>query len=179
MPTRRVSIAAACAGLASLVCALGSCGSETPAEPAAVFDEPDQVYSGVRGIIRQLPGANPASPDLQIHHEQIPTFSGADGKVHVNSDGTRGMRAMVMPFPVAPGVSLDGYEPGDKVEFEFQVVWGDFGAGRPTARWQLTQIAPLAEDTPIDLGGEAGEASQEQGSPADTDEPAATPDPGP
>ncbi len=102
----------------------------------------------VRGRIVQLPVEGRPAMVLQIDHEHIPNFKDKTGKVTVNSDGSLGMKRMIMPFPVAVGVSLEGLSIGDKVQFTFEVNWG----GSPT--YQVTAISPLPPET--ELFGEGG-----------------------
>ncbi|MEM7577425.1 MAG: copper-binding protein [Planctomycetota bacterium] len=100
--------------------------------PAVDLTDPATRAYDVRGFIVTLPDpANPAS-DLQIDHEEIPDFVNAQGEVS-------GMKAMVMPFPLAPGVSLDGLSVDDPVAFTFAVNW-DAQGSRP---WELTAITKL------------------------------------
>lgn len=106
--------------------------------------EPD-TYTGIRGEITKLP--DPAVPKsaFMIRHEQIRDFKTADGHVNVTADGIAGMKSMTMPFPLAEGVTLDGYSVGDKVEFDFVVNWGG-GA----AAWEITRLEKLPADTELD-----------------------------
>lgn len=99
----------------------------------------------VRGQVAMVPDASSPMSELQIHHEHIPDFVGWDGKVHMNSDGVPGMKAMTMPFPVKdPGV-LDGLSVGDKIEFTLVT---DLTA---KAYW-LKEASPLPADTVLDFG---------------------------
>lgn len=97
---------------------------------------PDAIYT-VRGRIEQLPEAGAARPTIQIFHEPIPSFVRPDGKL--------GMNAMSMPFPVAEGVSLEGFAVGDVVEF----TWEHRKSGSP--RYQMTAITRLPPETPLDF----------------------------
>jgi Cu/Ag efflux protein CusF len=96
----------------------------------------DDVYT-VRGVVKELPEAGKPATQLKIHHEEIPTFIGFDGK-------PVGMKEMTMPFPLAPGVSLEGHAVGDTVEFVFEV----FRAGK---RYHLTKITKLPAETELKL----------------------------
>lgn len=114
-------------------------GSNQPAGQAASTQRgpADQVYT-VRGQIVALPDpAKPAS-QLQIHHEEIPNFVGAQGTVV-------GMKEMTMPFPLAPGVSLEGLAVGDKVEFTFDV-WL-----KPRMTYHLSKISKLPPETALNF----------------------------
>ena len=87
----------------------------------SIDDEgPVQVYD-VRGIVAQLPSG--PGTELMIEHEEIPHFVGASGD-------TVGMNEMTMGFPVAEGVSLEGFAVGDSVQFTFEVRW----SGKPPLR---------------------------------------------
>lgn len=103
------------------VCMLSFCSCEKPApappkpsSPAAAAPQPTQTYT-VKGKVAQLPDPAVKGSMFQVDHEDIPTF--------VRKDGTRGMNAMTMPFPPAPGLSLDGLAIGDAIELTFEVRW--------------------------------------------------------
>ncbi|MCA9274891.1 MAG: copper-binding protein [Phycisphaerales bacterium] len=104
------------------------------------------VYSGIRGEIATLPNPEVPGSELQIHHEQIPEFKTSEGVVNITADGIAGMRSMTMPFPLAEGVSLDGFAVGDKVEFEFVVNWG---GNRPA--WEVTKLTKLPAETELNF----------------------------
>lgn len=124
--------------------------TDTPNDtPDAAASEDTQTYT-VLGIVAQLPEAGPPPKEFKIHHEHIPTFIGKSGEVFVNSDGTPGMRAMVMPFSdLAPRVTLDGISANDKIEFTFVVRWIEDAAGNRSPRWRVTNITPMPADTEI------------------------------
>ena len=103
------------------------------------------VYAGVRGEITSLPDGSPNGGDMKIHHTHIPDFRRDDGEIPVTPDGISGMKSMTMGFPAAEGVSLDGFEVGDKIEFTFVVNWS---GGR--AAWEITEISKLDPATEID-----------------------------
>jgi hypothetical protein len=104
--TPRALALSALALAAVLACREGSGGSAAPPGP--------RRYT-VRGEVVTLPGAGPAR-QIAIRHEAIPDLVDRDGKVV-------GMGAMVMPFELAPGVSLDGIAEGDPVEMVLAVDW--------------------------------------------------------
>lgn len=70
----------------------------------------------VRGQVRQLP--DPATPGsgLYLSHEAIDDWAGRSGEIE-------GMDSMTMPFEVADGVSLEGIEIADVIEFTLHVDW--------------------------------------------------------
>lgn len=109
-------------------------------------DRAPDVYSGIRGEIATLPNPEVPGSELQIHHEQIPEFKTSEGVVNITADGIAGMRSMTMPFPLAEGVSLDGFAVGDKVEFEFVVNWG---GNRPA--WEVTKLTKLPAETELNF----------------------------
>ncbi|QYU66420.1 copper-binding protein [Leptolyngbya sp. 15MV] len=112
--------------------------STSSAPPASPQRGPaDQVYT-VRGQIVALPDPTKPASQLQIHHEEIPNFVGAQGTVV-------GMKEMTMPFPLAPGVSLEGLAVGDKVEFTFDV-WL-----KPRMTYHLSKIGKLPPDTALNF----------------------------
>lgn len=55
-----------------------------------------------------LPKAGDPSSAFTLFHEDINEW--------MRPDGGKGMHAMMMPFPLAKGVSLEGIDVGDKVE---------------------------------------------------------------
>jgi hypothetical protein len=109
-------------------------------------DRQPDVYNGIRGEITALPDPNVPNSELKIRHEQIRDFKTKDGTVSVTADGIAGMRSMTMPFPLGQGMNLDGFNVGDKVEFDFTVNWG--GGSAPA--WYVTRIGKIAADTELD-----------------------------
>lgn len=103
------------------------------------------VYTSIQGEIKSMPSEGMMGGEAQIRHRQIPDFKGADGSIPETQDGIPGMRSMTMPFPIADGVSLDGYAVGDKVEFDFAVSWDG-----PRPSWEITRIVKLDPSTEID-----------------------------
>jgi Cu/Ag efflux protein CusF len=95
---------------AALLFVMGACsaGKEDGAAGETV-----QTYR-VRGVVVSLPRAGDAS--LTLRHQAVPDF--------VDRSGERvGMDGMTMPFPVAPGLDLEGVAAGDAVEFTLTVDW--------------------------------------------------------
>lgn len=106
-----------------------------PPTPAA--GAPVQRYD-VRGEVVRVQGEGEAR-EVWIRHEAIPEFANRSGaKV--------GMSAMVMPFGVEPGLSLEGIGPGTKVRFRFAVEWD-------RNRIAIESLEPLPADAPLDFGG--------------------------
>lgn len=128
MPSRTVSAAAIAA-----VLLLAGCKGEGPAGPPA--RSPDRYT--LRGEIVRLPAPGASPAELSIRHEAIPDFKNAGGEVV-------GMHAMVMPFAVGPGVSLDGLAPGDKIRFRFAMDWA-----RNTL--ELESLEELPPDTALEF----------------------------
>ncbi|HEX7183469.1 MAG TPA: copper-binding protein [Thermoanaerobaculia bacterium] len=92
----------------------------------------------VRGQVTQLPDpANPGS-GIYISHEAIDDYVGRSGEVE-------GMDSMNMPFPVGAGVSLEGIQPADVVEFDLHVDWE---SERPV---EITRIRELPASTKLDF----------------------------
>lgn len=117
-------------------------------KPAPPPPSPSRTPAGaasytLRGRIEQLPDPAVKGSTLQIHHEKVPTFTDQDGKVI-------GMNEMVMPFPPAAGLSLDGFAVGDNVEFTFEVRWDRIPFQ------QATRIAKL----PVDAMPEISDAQK-------------------
>lgn len=93
---------------------------------------PARAYT-VRGVIEQLPDPKKPGSYLQIHHEAIPDF--------VSNGQAVGMSEMSMPFPTAPGVSLDGFHIDDAVEFILEV------QEKPRMDYRVTRMVKMAEGT--------------------------------
>jgi Cu/Ag efflux protein CusF len=91
----------------------------------------------VRGQVRQIP--DPATPGsgLYLSHEAIDDWAGRSGEVE-------GMDPMTMPFEVADGVSIEGIEPTDVIEFTLHVDWE---ADTPV---EITRIRELPPGTKLD-----------------------------
>jgi hypothetical protein len=144
--------ASAFLGLLLLGAALVSsgCSGESAPDDSLTFVA-DQTYTDLPGTIKVLP--NPARPidDFAIAHEHIPEFRGEDGEIFINSDGTPGMKAMTMPFNLAPGISIEGFNVGDRVRFGFEVDWD----GDPRYRIHEIELQPDrdAESSDQDSGG--------------------------
>lgn len=116
-----------------------------PASTATPKVVRDDAYPDILGVIEALPVPGQPETTLRIHHQHIPGFKTRENVVNVSPDGIPGMKSMVMPFPPAQGVSLDGLEVGDKVRFSFAVHWG----GNPP--WEVTKIERLDPSTEIDF----------------------------
>lgn len=96
-------------------------------------DQPSGRDYTVRGQVRQLPDpANPASGQFFVSHEAIDDWVGRDGKVV-------GMDPMMMSFEVAEGVSLEGLQRGDAIEFTLHVDWK---AGTPVEITAIRKLPP-------------------------------------
>ena len=112
---------------------------------AGCAEEPAQVdIYRVRGVVTALPQAGDPISKLMVHHEAIPTFIGQSG-------ANEPMAEMVMPFPTASGVAVDGLKVGDKVQLRMEVTRGEGFS------YQATEITPLADDLELDLGGSSSE----------------------
>lgn len=125
--------------LAVILClGLGACSDtgSTPADTADTAEEASVQRYEARGLVRQL--AKPPGQELQIHHEEIPTFVNMDGEVV-------GMGSMAMPFPLGDTELPADLQPGDKVSFEFEVSW----TGSPPMR--LLSLEKLPADTVLDF----------------------------
>ncbi len=132
------------------MCAMGCDRKPAVAVEPAVQGQ-THVYTA-RGVITAMPSADDFRAELRIYHEHIPTFRGKGGQVHVNSDGVLGMKAMDMPFPsLGPGVTLDGFAAGDKVEFELSVAY------EPRIEYAVTRLTKLAPETEISFENKAAE----------------------
>jgi Cu/Ag efflux protein CusF len=130
--------------LAGGVFAMVSTGcSREPAAP--VRGAPDHTYS-VRGLVEMIPAKDKPTAEFVVHHEPIPEF--------VNPNGTKGMPAMSMPFPLAKGVSIEGVKVGDAVELTFNL-WTTPGV----RGFEVTQVRTLPAGTTLNFVGGAGKGS--------------------
>ena len=82
----------------------------------------------VRGQVTRPPDAS----SLYIYHEAIDDWVGRSGKVE-------GMDTMLMPFPVAQGVPLEGIQANDKVEVKLHVDWA---SDSPVEIWEVRELPP-------------------------------------
>jgi hypothetical protein len=96
----RLAVGLAATGAVCVLPALPAC-DKAPAPTAG----PTHT---VRGRVTALPVPGDPSSAFSLFHETIPDW--------LRPDGTRGMNAMIMPFPLAKGVSIDGIVVGDAVE---------------------------------------------------------------
>ncbi|MEM9065474.1 MAG: copper-binding protein [Planctomycetota bacterium] len=119
--------------------------TRTQASNGATPDNPDRYT--VRGVVTELPDGGPLA-EFRVQHEPIANFRNSSGEVV-------GMNAMVMPFPIAEGVSLDALEVGTKVELDFEVTWGDIP-------YQVTSLRTIDQDAVLDLTGVVERRDQDQ-----------------
>jgi len=130
--------------LGMLLFALGLTGvmlvgcSDTSATPRveAVWTEAGgaRVYT-VRGQIVQLPTS--PTTEFQVRHEAIADFEDRNGD-------EIGMDVMIMPFPLARGVSIEGLAVGDKIEFDMAVNWNQ------APSYAMTRVRKLPAETELD-----------------------------
>ncbi len=154
---------ALCAGLLSCACSddapgtaeeLGEHAAPSTASPDHGATTEGDTYTGVRGVVVSVPETgNPAS-DLRIHHEHIPHFRNREGVVNVSADGVTGMKAMVMPFPIAEGLDVSDLQAGDVIAFDFVVTWG-------TPPYFVTRYEKLDPATEVDFSNKPADAQPE------------------
>lgn len=109
---------------------LGGCPGGKDDGGASARGPADYIYQ-TRGVITEF-----GTEVLKIHHEAIDDF--------VWPDRSRvGMNAMVMDFPLGPGVSSAGLTTGDKVDVTF-AVWT-----QPMLEWNVTSIERLPRETEL------------------------------
>ena len=89
-----------------------------------------------RAEVKQVP--SPGNGELFLHHEAIDDWTSRDGEA-------MGMDSMTMGFAVADGVSLEGIQPGDKVEATLRVDWE---ARMPV---EITALRKLPPDTRLEF----------------------------
>lgn len=90
------------------------CSETSPPPSRARSEVPVRSYT-VEGVIEAMPRPDRPGTQLIILHEEIADFVASDGRV--------GMKKMAMPFPVGPGVTLDGLSVGDPVVVRFTTDW--------------------------------------------------------
>ncbi len=130
-PARRLALR-----VLPLVLALAAaCRGGSP--PAAAEDASAKLrrYT-VRAEIVSLAG-DAGARRVSLRHEAIDDFADDSGKVV-------GMGSMVMPFDLAPGVSLQDLGPGDKVEARIAVGWSP-------SLLQVEQLRKLPADTALEF----------------------------
>ena len=110
-----------------------------PTIPGCNGGDTEPVYENIyttRGIVIALPG-DKAYEELMVRHETIPDY--------VSMNGSIGMEAMTMPFPLKDRSLLDGVAVGDKVEIIFgETFEPDFISG-------VISIKKLPETTVLDF----------------------------
>ncbi len=130
------------AALATLTLALSACANE-----AAETDEATgnvHIYE-TRGRVVELPDPERPLSDFLVHHEPIPAF-----KEKFDETVPTGMNAMVMPFPPADGLSLEGVQPGDILSLRFRVNYHPDNAA--VSNMTLLEFEQLPKETQLDLG---------------------------
>jgi Cu/Ag efflux protein CusF len=144
MMTRRFLTLLTIALIATLAACGGNDESATTEQAAASADPPGTDRYTVQGEVAKLP-AETGDTSLYIRHAAIPDYKNENGEVV-------GMSTMTMPFPVAEGVSIEGLDPGDPVEFTFTMRW------KPQGHYEIVEITELPAGTEIDFdaGGDAG-----------------------
>jgi len=127
----------------------GGCGGDDPGRASSVepATPPDGTYTVRAEVVAELDPERPEDRQLRIRHEAVPEFVGFEGEVV-------GMASMTMPFPVAPGVDLDGVEAGDPVEVTFEVRWEEAPPLRIVELRELPTGTELDFDTAEPLPGE-------------------------
>ncbi len=95
----------------------------------------------VRGEVRRVPIAGEPAAEFVVHHEAIPHYRASEGRL--------GMNVMSMPFPLAPGLSLEGVSIGDKVEVTFEVEF-DTEKDQPVA-YRATKVELLPSETELNF----------------------------
>lgn len=144
---RRLTTGLVVGGLMLGGLAIGGCGESDDGYNEHGGDDATRVdvYEGILGELKFVPGEGDLDTDLKIRHVQIPEFKQADGTVMVSRDGVSGMKSMTMSFPLAEGVLVDGYGVGDQVRFSFRVFWGE------RIGFEITQIEKLDDGVEIDF----------------------------
>ena len=90
----------------------------------------------VRGEVVSLPTADEA---MMVRHEAIPEFK---------EPGGMGMDVMVMPFPFADGLDIEGIAPGDKLALTFSV---DYEEGWSPLDYRVIRFEALPQEAQLDF----------------------------
>ena len=122
----------------------------TPIRTAAPPVKPPSAVYTVRGTVEQLPIEGEPQTEFRVHHEAIDNFKNASGLVV-------GMNAMSMPFPLGPGVKLDGVAVGDLVELTFAIWWDE-----TAPEYHVTRLRKLTPDTRLEFREARPDLSAEQ-----------------
>jgi hypothetical protein len=133
---RFVLIGAVAAGAVAPLGALSGCAKRQPAVASTIEKH---TYT-VRAQIVTLPEPGSPTGELQVRHEAMPHFRAGGGEL--------GMNTMIMPFPLAEGLSLSGLSVGQKIDLTFEV---DFDTAKDAlAGYRATKIEPLPDSTELD-----------------------------
>jgi Cu/Ag efflux protein CusF len=135
-------------GLLSL--AVAGCGGEGGNDEAASSEAAaaaTERYT-VLGTVSKLPDVS-GDTNLYLRHAAIPDYKNEAGEAV-------GMKAMTMPFPLADGVSIEGLQEGDPVEFTFTMRW------KPTGHYEIVKIVELPAGTEIDFDGAGSDSAQDE-----------------
>ena len=138
-----VNIVAALALGGSVATLLAGCKESAPSKSQATQQSPaiKTVSYTVRGEIEELPSADDPAADFRVHHESMPHYQ--------RPDGTLGMNSMIMPFPPAQSLSLEGLTVGEKIELTFEV---DYDAStNAVIAFRATKVTNLPADTALDF----------------------------
>lgn len=114
---------------------------------------PTAVYT-VRGTVDQIPIDGEPQTEFRVHHEAIDNFKNQSGLVV-------GMSAMTMPFPLGPGVRLDGVGVGDHVELTFAIWWD-----QEAPEYHITRLRKLPAETKLEFREARPDLSTEKIEPA-------------
>lgn len=127
---------------------LTACKKHDP-EPQPPANIATYTYT-VRGQVERAPSATDARAVFMVHHEEIPEFVGPRGAV--------GMKAMVMEFPLAPGLSVADLKPGDKIELTFAVEFNT--ESREPSKYYATGFKPLDPSVKLDFSDRSAPAGK-------------------
>ncbi len=121
------------------------CGAFLPAcaKKAAPKPAVTTVVYTVRGEVARLPAPNDPASEFMVRHEEIPDFRAS------LPSGALGMRPMIMPFSLAPGVTTEGLTIGDKITLKFSVDYAIEDGRLKDSR--AIAITPLPPDTALDF----------------------------
>jgi Cu/Ag efflux protein CusF len=119
------------------IIAVGCSRGQRNEQPAGAASDV-QIYV-IRGEVISVPQAGKSGTQFIVKHEPIDNFRDATGKIV-------GMDTMGMPFTPGNDVSLEGINPGDKIEMRWVLQW------KPDSKEYVESVRKLPTETQLRFG---------------------------